>query len=207
MNLSFVSNNCVGWRLFEKFNVKPYNNPFIATLIPDDYQFIKLINNLTYYANVLPAIDKPKINRLHHPEIKTEYPVIFLEDIEIHCIHEIDNNSCLNKFKRRIERFQRFLKDDNNKIYIVLTYSQLISSRKFPKLLIMDFLKPVSDNIVKIFLGPSKYYIEENKHYININEWDNIEPTKDKNNLFIFDDADKTVEIVFNCINNITNLP
>ena len=203
MNLSFISNTCVGAGLFHRFNIKPYNNPFISTLIPDDTQFVKLVNNLHYYASVLPVIETPKINYYNHHEIKTPYPVVFLDDIEIHCIHETDNAICLDKFSRRFERFKDFLKDSNNKVYAVLSFSELISNNDFPQSLITDFLQPVSTDIIKIFVGPTKWRTEQHIHYIGINEWDNVELTKNESNIFTFNDQGRLNDSFFNYINNI----
>jgi hypothetical protein len=200
MNLSFVSNTCVGWRLFENFDIKPYNNPFISTLIPDDNQFVKLINNLNYYVDILPVIGNPKINYYNHPDIRIPYPVIFLEDIEIHCIHENDNTECLDKFLRRIERFKDFLKDDNNKTFVVLSFSEMFMNHEFTESVIADFLKPISKYIIKIFLGPSKWYNEENKHYIIVNKWDDLEITRNENNLITWSNQDLVSNTIINYI-------
>ena len=41
-----------------------------------------------------------------HDEINTPYPVMYLDDIEIHWIHENDKNTLLEKYYRRIERYK-----------------------------------------------------------------------------------------------------
>ena len=94
----------------------PYNNPFITSLIPNDADYLKLVNNFEKYIvlsgilgeakkDSLFAIQNKNIYYIHH-EIKTPYPVIYLGDIEIHYIHENNEEICLNKFNRRMERMR-----------------------------------------------------------------------------------------------------
>lgn len=45
MEKIFISNTCTGIELIKLNNIYPYNNPFIGTLIPNDFDYIKLINN------------------------------------------------------------------------------------------------------------------------------------------------------------------
>ena len=62
MNNIIISNTCLGQYLMHKFSILPYNNPFIATLIPNDNDYIKLINNLQYYLNLNPILGEAKID-------------------------------------------------------------------------------------------------------------------------------------------------
>ena len=44
-----ISNTCVGQQVHNIINNNEYNNPFIATLIVNDLDFIKLCNNINFY--------------------------------------------------------------------------------------------------------------------------------------------------------------
>ena len=63
-----------------------------------------------------PILNEPKNNTIFsiqnklkyylHKDISIPYPVIHLDDIEIHFIHENNNDLCINKFNRRLERLK-----------------------------------------------------------------------------------------------------
>ena len=56
--ISFVSNNCTGYLMFNKFKIK-YNNPFIGSLFINDNDYIKFCNNINYYINFKPEFKAP----------------------------------------------------------------------------------------------------------------------------------------------------
>lgn len=118
MNLSIISNSCIGWLVYyvsestkDPFFID-YKNPFISSLILDDEQYIRLCENYDYYISLEPRFSEP-INdkwkkltgdkRYKHHQVSSDYPVMFLGDIEIHWIHEIHEDSLMKKFKGRIE--------------------------------------------------------------------------------------------------------
>ena len=97
-----ISNSCLGFGLSDNIYTGEYNNPFVATLIPDDENYLKLCSNLKYYMSCEPTCDYIPSNTTEYskqtnsiwynnPEVNIPYPIIHLEDIEIHCIHEIYN--------------------------------------------------------------------------------------------------------------------
>jgi uncharacterized protein (DUF1919 family) len=193
MGFSFISNSCVGMDLFNAFGIK-YNNPFIGTLIQNDEDYIKLVNNIEFYANETPIIDLPKQPYYKHPDIPTTYPVLFLGDIEIHCMHETDNFVLLEKFTRRLERFRLFLQNKNNKIFAVFSFSELLNNRNI-RLFIDDFFQHDNNKynyVEKIFLGPTKYN-KQYTHYIDMDEWDNIALTRNSSNVYVFNNQNKNV--------------
>ena len=44
-NYIFISNSCLGEMIHNELCKCEYNNPFVATLIPEDYHFLKLCEN------------------------------------------------------------------------------------------------------------------------------------------------------------------
>jgi uncharacterized protein (DUF1919 family) len=153
---TIISNTCVGYRLLKEYN-KTYDNPFIGLLIINDYDYIKLSNNFFDYINYEPQIIIPKSNLYYnHKDIEIPYPVILLKDIELHYIHENNNNVVLEKYNRRIQRYKKIL---NNKIFITLSFSEFLNNHNNYQILIDEFLENNNtNNIIKLFLGPPEYY-------------------------------------------------
>jgi uncharacterized protein (DUF1919 family) len=199
---SFFSNTCIGWCLFNEFDIHPYNNPFIGSLIQNDLDYIKLINNLSSYIDVDPIVDEPKQNYYQHPEILIPYPVIFLGDIEIHYIHEKDDTVCLEKFLKRWQRFRSFLKENNDvKMFAVLSFSEFLNDHDNIEEIIDAFLQPsVNSNVTKIFLGPTKYNIKNYENYINVDAWDNVELTRNQSNVYNFNNQPFTIKLFYDYI-------
>ena len=200
MNNIIISNTCLGQYLMHKFSILPYNNPFIATLIPNDNDYIKLINNLQYYLNLNPILGEAKIDSFfayqnkqayyNYPEIKTPYPVIYLGDIEIHCIHENNDSICLDKFKRRQQRMLEIIKTSNYNIIILLSFSEFINHHDNYELIINNFYENNKSNesnlkTYKIFIGPTKYN-NKYENYINIDEWNDISLERNVSNVLKF---------------------
>jgi len=122
MNNIIISNSCVGFNIIKRKKILPYNNPFIGSLIPNDDDYLKLVNNFYNYVNAPIKLGNAKIDSLFtiqnkniyclHPDIKTPYPIIYLGDIEIHFMHENNEVDCLNKFNYRIERMREIIKNE-----------------------------------------------------------------------------------------------
>jgi hypothetical protein len=195
----------------ESKNIKPYNNPFIGSLIPNDLEYIKLINNLEYYINCEPKLSGPRNNSIFaiqnkfeyykHPSIRTPHPIIYLDDIEIHYIHEYDNNICLDKFIRRMNRLKDILLNKNYKIIITLSFSELINDHSNINDVINCYFKPNLSklNIEKYFLGPPKYN-NNNINYINVLEWENISLCRNSSHVYNFNNQPFSQSLFINNI-------
>lgn len=203
-----LSNTCIGRDVWvSKFN-KEYNNPFIATLIPNDIDFIRLCNNILYYINCTPILSPPRDNTsfaiqnsgkwYKHSAIPVPYPVIFLDDIEIHCIHEKDNNTCIDKFTRRLERMRTHISNNNCKILGILSYSEFINNHIDIQKLIDTYLS----NPNNIFIGPTKYKNIPNNNYIILPEFDNIKLIRNSSHIYVFNNQNKLRDIFINHITN-----
>jgi uncharacterized protein (DUF1919 family) len=155
--LSYISNNCLAQSIYFKEN-REYDNPFIGSLFVNDKQYVKFCQNFNSYIKIEPKFDNPKPNSIwaqqnkniwyKHDEIKPPYPVMFLHDIEIHWIHELDTASLLAKYNRRIERF---LYTNPTPIFI-LSVSDLCNDHNIQEYdqLIKDFIEiPTSFYLTK----------------------------------------------------------
>jgi hypothetical protein len=92
--------------------------------------------------------------------------------IEIHYIHENNNELTLTKFYKRINRLKDIC-NNNHKIFITLSFSEFLNKYDNYELLINTFLqKSNNDNIIKLFIGPPQFYKKKyDKNYMIINEW------------------------------------
>lgn len=102
---TFVTNNCLGQSIYNT-RKQLYDNPFIGSYIQDDDQFLKLCLNYEYYITCVPVFSKPlqPMDTNYPPIPPGSYPVMFLDDIEIHWIHEKDSKHLLQKYQRRLQR-------------------------------------------------------------------------------------------------------
>lgn len=184
----FISNCCLGQQLHNMKCNCEYNNPFIATLIPEDSHFLKLCENLIYYMNCEPTCDNNPSNITdysnqtngvwyNNPAVEKNYPIIHLDDVEIHCIHEYSISETLITFKRRMERFKDIIKSNNYNIFYIMTWANLftIHANNDYKPYISRFLSNNKEENNKfIFLGPENYmdepyYIHDNMFALNVN--------------------------------------
>lgn len=196
-NKIILSNTCTGWNVIQKYNIFPYNNPFIGSLFVNDEQYINFINNINNYLNSTPQLGEPSENSLfyhqtgnkfyQHKDIKTPYPVIFINDLEIHYIHENNFDECLNKVQERYTRMINLIKSNDYQIYALFSFSEFINSFDNYDVLIKEFLNQELSNdinIHKIFMGPKKYCIYDNS--FEIIEWNNINLKRNKSHVFEF---------------------
>ena len=113
-NTAYVSNTCAIIEIYRTLNIE-YNHPFIGSLFVIDEQYIKFCNNFDHYINCDPIIGQPNNNSLwtlenngiwyKHRAVPIPYVVMYLDDIEIHWIHETDQQLLLEKYQRRLETF------------------------------------------------------------------------------------------------------
>ena len=116
MKFSYVSNNCLSQIIYFSES-REYDSPFIGSIFLNDYQYVKLCKNYNYYISLKPIFGEPRNNSIwceqnngpwyKHKEILPGYPVMFLDDIEIHWIHENNIDILLEKYFRRIERYKK----------------------------------------------------------------------------------------------------
>ena len=115
MKYTIISNTCLGADMLRLLNNMPYSNPFIGSIFLDDMDYAKFCSNFNHYINQKPIFKEPK-NKIwskqtgnqywYHPKHKNNYPVMHLDDIQIHWIHETDEKIVLEKYQRRLERFK-----------------------------------------------------------------------------------------------------
>jgi hypothetical protein len=203
-----ISNTCVGQQVHNIINNNEYNNPFVATLFVNDLDFIKLCNNIHHYISYEPVLGIPKSDTIFvkqngsewykHDAISTPYPIIFLDDIEIHCIHEQNPQKCLETFTRRFERMKTIMAYPTNyKLIGILSFSELINDHNNTQQIIDVFLS----NKNNIFIGPSIYKNNENINYIIKPDFDYVNLIRNSSHIYYFNDQDVITNIFTNHIN------
>lgn len=98
-NLSIVSNNCWGGMVYHTLGLEclsPFRNLFLL-----DRDYLKLIQNLKWYMQCELRLDHWGVDD-HSGQ---RYPVLVLDDIEIHCNHASDPEQAMIDWKRRTKRF------------------------------------------------------------------------------------------------------
>lgn len=117
---TFISNTCSGWTLERDYKREEYTNPFIGSLIPNDYHYVKLCEQLDYYMTQPPVIvraDDIDLTSSWHQQTgrarwlirdteKVDYIITKLDDIEVHWIHETDPVAFMDKYERRRARYR-----------------------------------------------------------------------------------------------------
>jgi hypothetical protein len=142
----------------------------------------------------------------NNPGVEKTYPIIHLEDIEIHCIHECTLEETIDKFKRRMGRCKELLDSNNYSIFFVLTWTNLftIHINNDYRDYIKHFLSNNDNdcNQKYIFLGPTNY-IQDN-YYIHDDLFNlNIERRIDNVNIQI--DFHRERDIICNFLNSDIN--
>jgi uncharacterized protein (DUF1919 family) len=109
-----ITSNC-GNLSFYFCEKREYDHPFIACLFVIDEFYVKLCENFDYYMTVTPKFAQPSQDSIwakqndsvwyKHKEIQKGYPVMYLDDIEIHWIHEDNIEELITKYNRRRERY------------------------------------------------------------------------------------------------------
>jgi len=145
---TYISNNCASLTMFFTQD-RQYDNPFIGCLFVNDADYVKFCRNFSYYTSLVPTFGDPRVDSVwarqngspwyKNEEIKPGYPVMYLDEIEIHWIHETDKSKLFDKYYRRLSRF---LKNKPVPIFM-FGYSELCNNHTEIELekLVSEFVK------------------------------------------------------------------
>lgn len=105
MKVKVISNTCVASEIYLRARLT-YTTPFVGSIFLDDTMYLNFLKKYEHYINLEPKFDiVDQSNYL--PGLKNiypKYPLMKLDDIEIHWIHEDKPEVVLEKWKRRMER-------------------------------------------------------------------------------------------------------
>lgn len=190
-NTAYISNTCAIIEIYKTLNIE-YNHPFIGSLFIIDEQYIKFCNNFDYYINCDPLIGQPNNNSLwtlenkgiwyKHKLVPIPYVVMYLDDIEIHWIHETNQQLLLEKYQRRLGRY----KQQVNKVFFILSCSEFIN--KHTETQRLDLLTQFLSNKNNIYISrcPSDLNLNNTNQIILNNDWINTSNKRDSSHIYIF---------------------
>ena len=175
-----ISDNCWGAELYKRLDVE-YNTPFVGLFIygPD---YINLLKNLDHYLNTELSFKEES----KWIDGALNYPIGYLEDIEIHFMHYKDENEAYAKWYRRLGRMKKI--NDKDKYYFKICDRDLADLDIITQFHELPFKHKISFGINNL---DQKHHIkiqenEHNKHvpdgislykatykYVNILKWIN----------------------------------
>jgi uncharacterized protein (DUF1919 family) len=195
-NIAYISNTCSNIGLYNS----SYNHPFIGSLFVNDEQYVKFCQHFDEYIKISPTFGNPNRNSIwarqnknngwyKHHSISPPYPVMYLDDIEIHWIHETKENELLTKYYRRLQRYY----DTHSKPMFLLSCSELLNNHK-------DNGWELSRKFLQI---SNSIYIQRHKHpteklrdnEILYEQWTNKGFTRDESHVYTFNNQDTIIEI------------
>lgn len=110
---TYISNNCSNLHYYFK-EEREYDHPFIGCLFVNDADYVRFCCNFRKYIKAVPRFDSPREDSVWAKQTgnawytfgdtKPGYPVMFLEDVEIHWIHETSPKELIEKYMRRMAR-------------------------------------------------------------------------------------------------------
>ena len=190
---SYITNNCLSTGIYRHFN-REYDNPFVACLFVNDEQYVRFCKNFDHYINVEPKFGEPKPNSVfatqtgqpwyQHEIISIPYPVMYLEDIEIHWIHH-EQEKCLSDYMRRRQRYFDYVEKYNLKPMFLLSGSDFLNDHTpegYNKL-VQDFISiPTSIYLTRY---PEDLKIDSNRVILH-DPWVGSNDERDVSNLYKF---------------------
>lgn len=96
--VSIISDNCWGGVAYSTLGLEclsPFKNLFIK-----EREYLRLLRNIRYYLSCPLELSRFAIDI----NSKNQYPVMHLEDVEVHCCHETDPEKAKEKWDRRLKK-------------------------------------------------------------------------------------------------------
>jgi uncharacterized protein (DUF1919 family) len=205
---AYISNTCTCIDIHRILNVE-YNQPFIGSLFVNDVQYIKFCGNFDYYINCTPIIGKPNDKSIwaiqnqglwyKHAAISIPYIIMYLDDIEIHWIHETDEKKLLESYNRRLDRY----KLSESKPMFILSCSELINDHTENERLslLKDFL--TIKNSIYISKCPTDLELDNHENIILYDQWIHTSNERNSSHIYHYNDQVKIANIIVQHISKI----
>lgn len=120
--ISIISNNCWGGTIYNTLGMEclsPFKNLFL-----EDDSYLKMLGNLEYYLECEPDVGGFATD-VHSGK---RYPVLKLDDVLVHCNHDLEHETAIRNWKRRLKKINR----DN--LFIEMYTEDKQSAEKFVQL-------------------------------------------------------------------------
>lgn len=94
--VSIISNNCWGGVACRTLGIE-CRSPFKNLSIDDEGDYIRLLRNFKHYM----GCGLKFLEYAHNENSKKEYPVMLLDDVRVHCNHDLNPEDAVEKWNRR----------------------------------------------------------------------------------------------------------
>ena len=186
-----ISNTCSCMNLYKD---RQYDHPFIGSLFVNDRQYIEFCRKFEYYISQKPTFGEPTFGSdwaisnggvwYKHPSIHPPYPVMYLDDIEIHWIHEKNIDTLLQKYYRRLKRL-------SHSPTFILSCSELLNKSDADSI---DIIRKFIDLPNSIYISRNDLIQSEN--VIQYRQWNDTTDERDESHILIFNDQDLIADII-----------
>ena len=121
-NITIISNNCWGGTIYNTLGLECLS-PFKNLFLKDD-SYLCMLNNLEYYMNCEPVFKEWGTD----PHTRKKYPILRLDDVLVHCNHDIVPESAIENWNRR----QKKMNMDN--LFIEMYTDNIENAKRFIQL-------------------------------------------------------------------------
>lgn len=121
-NISIISNNCWGGTVYNTLGLECLS-PFKNLFLKDD-SYLCMLNNIEYYLNCEPVFKDWEID----PHSKKRYPVLRLDDVLVHCNHDMIPESAIENWNRRRKKINM------NNLFIEMYTDNIENAKSFLRL-------------------------------------------------------------------------
>lgn len=199
--IAYISNTCISTNMYKIFSVQ-YNHPFVGSLFVNDEQYIKFCQKFDYYINCTPIFGDPNENSIwakqnsgvwyKHKDVTSPYIVMYLDDVEIHWVHETDMETTLNSYNRRLERYRTYV----DKVYFILSCAEIMNDHTEEKRhsLLNDFQN--INNSIYVSKTPSELGLYNNNIIILYEPWINTSNERNESHTYNFNDQKTIAETI-----------
>ncbi|EOS27436.1 hypothetical protein C804_04112 [Lachnospiraceae bacterium A4] len=120
--ISIISNNCWGGTIYSTLGLECLS-PFKNLFLKDD-SYLRLLNNLDYYLNCEPVF----MNWAVDPHSRNSYPVLRLDDVYVHCNHDMIPETAIRNWNRRRKKINM------NNLFIEMYTDNIETAKCFKQL-------------------------------------------------------------------------
>lgn len=180
MDYTIISNSCTGELVYNEFFTQKhpafieYTTPFVSTWFPNDEQYVKFCQNYDHYISIKPHFGMPKHKRIYHSKI-FYYPVMFLDDIEIHWAHDRTDDEAHAEKMVLIKYHERLkLSKTKEPIFLWACYEMYNDHSNEEKIKLIQNFNNIKRKTIYLTNVRKEEYYDENTIVKFIPEWEEM---------------------------------
>ncbi|NDP23056.1 MAG: DUF1919 domain-containing protein [Paludibacter sp.] len=131
-----ISNNCFAGEAYQWLKL-PYNTPFIGLFLYGPC-YIKMLQNFDFYLKQ----DLVFVTKSTYLDTVQAYPIALLHDVELHFLHYKSEQEVVDKWYRRLERFNEQMTYDN--LFFQISDRDLVDQNSIEAFHKLDFKNKLS---------------------------------------------------------------